>query len=194
MDAKQLPLGLQIEPIPSDNQAVSIRSDVRFTLEDARRAGDQWRFNCGPASLCAVLGMTPEEIRPHMLDFEMKGYTNPTLVFDVLNKLRVKHCQVYRSDNPLGVVNLNYGLMRVQWGGPWTGPNVPMRARYWHTHWVGVRRSADKREVFDVNAMCVGGWLPWQEWSLQLVPWLLKQVCPKGDGRWWPTHGIEVGI
>jgi len=165
---------------------------VRFTLDDAQHAADQWRFNCGPAALCAVLDMTPEEIRPHLLDFEAKGYTNPTLMIEVLNRLRVRYRQVYRSDNPAGVISLNYGLMRVQWGGPWTKPNVPMRARYRQTNWVGMRRVDGIHQIFDVNAMCVGGWLLYEEWAYQLVPWLLKQVCPKSDGRWWPTHAIEV--
>lgn len=165
---------------------------VRFTSEDARRAGDEWGFNCGSAALCAVLDMTPEEIRPHMLDFESRGHTTPTLMLDILKHLQIQYRQIYRSDNPSGVVALDYGLMRVQWGGPWTKPNVPMRARYRHTHWVGVRYSDSKREVFDVNAMCAGGWLPWLEWAGQMVPWLLEQECPKGDGRWWPTHAIEV--
>jgi hypothetical protein len=161
---------------------------VRFTLDDAQRAGDEWRFNCGPAALCAVLDMTPDEIRPHLLDFERKGYTNPTLMFDVLKNLGVNYRLTYRGDNLHPAPRITFGLMRVQWAGPWTRPCVPMRARYRETHWVAATGDA----VFDVNAMCVGGWIPWEEWSFQLVPWLIRECCPKGDGNWWPTHVLEI--
>lgn len=162
---------------------------VLFTLDEAERAGDDWNFNCGPAALCAVLGFTPDEIRPHMLDFESKGYTNPTLMFDVLKRLNVAHYQCYRSDNPTGLVpRVPLGLLRVQWGGPWTKPGVPMRVRYRQTHWAGMCGGW----MFDVNAMCPGGWLRFAEWAGELIPWLIRECVPKGDGTWWPTHVITV--
>lgn len=162
---------------------------VRFTIDDVERAFDDWFFNCGPAALCAVLDKTPDEIRPHLLDFEAKGHTNPTLMTDILRGLGVRYRQVYRSDVPAPMPAIQYGLVRVQWGGPWTRPGVPMRVRYRRTHWVAV--AGDK--VFDINAMCVGGWIPAAEWSTHLVPWLIRECCPKGDGTWWPTHGHEIG-
>jgi hypothetical protein len=162
---------------------------VVFTLEQAQKAADEWRFNCGPGALCAVLHKTPDEIRPHMMDFESKGYTNPTLMLDVLRGLNVPFKQVYRSDEPAGFPTVRLGLIRIQWGGPWTKPGVPMQARYRQTHWVAARNGSS--EIFDVNAMCVGGWLSQAEWTLQLVPWLMKECCPKGDGLW-ATHAIEV--
>jgi len=163
---------------------------VRFTLDEAQKAGDEWGFNCGPGALCAILGMTPAEIRPHLGDFERKGYTNPTLMADTLARCGAGYEQVYRGDTPSVLPNLKHGLMRVQWGGPWTKPGVPMRVRYRHTHWVGVR--ANTSEIFDINAMCVGGWVPVAEWATQLTPWLIKECCPTGDGTFWPTHGVEV--
>lgn len=161
---------------------------IRFSLEEASNAG--WCFNCGPGALCAVLHLTPSELRPLMGDFESKGYTNPTLMLEVLNRAGAKYRQTYRSDEPHGFPSVNHGVVRVQWGGPWTKPGVPMRARYRQTHWVAMRDNS--REVFDVNAMCVGGWLPFQEWHKELVPWLCKNLVPKWDGNWWPTHAIEV--
>lgn len=162
---------------------------VLFSLDEAERASDEWNFNCGPSALCAVLGMTPSEIRPHMLDFESKGYTNPTLMFDVLKRLNVTHYQCYRSDNPIGLIpRVPLGLLRVQWGGPWTKPGVPMRVRYRQTHWAGMCGGW----MFDVNAMCSGGWLSFAEWSSELIPWLIRECISKGDGKWWPTHVIAV--
>lgn len=164
---------------------------VRFSRDDAQVAADLWGFNCGPGALCAVLGMTPAEVRPLMVDFEAKRYTNPTLMRDVLNRARAHYRQVYRSDDPSGrMPKIAYGLMRVQWGGPWTRPGVPMAARYRHTHWVALRNWSG--DVFDINAICAGGWLRAGEWESQLVPWLCNECVPKWDGTWWPTHAIEV--
>lgn len=38
--------------------------ETNFAIEEARSAGDTWKFNCGPGALCAVTGMKPGEIRP----------------------------------------------------------------------------------------------------------------------------------
>lgn len=135
------------------------------------------------------MGLTPEELRPQLGNFEQKGYTNPSLMREVLQRVGVRYELVYRGDEPIPEFPpLTHGVMRVQWGGPWTQPGVPMRARYRQTHWVAVASA----HVFDVNAMCVGGWLPLDEWALQLVPWLIREAVPKGDGTWWPTHAWEV--
>ena len=157
----------------------------RFDRDDAQSAGEDWGFNCGPGALCAILGMTPSEIRPHMGDFERKHYTNPTLMREILARLNVSYSDV--DDWP------TFGLVRVQWGGPWTKEGVPIRARYRHTHWVASAQAiGQQRYVYDVNAMCVGGWITYNEWAFQLVPWLLKECEPKADGAWWLTHRFEV--
>lgn len=165
-----------------------MKHKIRFTYDDAQRAADEWNFNCGPGALCAVLNYTPNELRPHLLDFEKKGYINPSLMFAILKALGVRHRQTFRNDQPGSMPHVEFGLVRVQWGGPWTKPGVPMSARYRQTHWVAI---ADK-EVFDINAVAFGGWLYAQEWQGQLVPWLIKECCPRGDGTWWPTHVIEI--
>jgi hypothetical protein len=87
----------------------------------------------------------------------------------------------------------SWGLVRIQWGGPWMAPGVPARAQYRHTHWVGAFiEDGGEVWIFDVNAMSVGGWLRLAEWSEQLVPWLLGEVEPKADGSWHRTHVVEV--
>lgn len=53
-------------------------------------------------------------------------------------------------------------------------------------------RCHEHARVFDVNALCVGGWIPFPEWANELVPWLLEQAEPKATGEWWPTHCLEV--
>ena len=162
---------------------------LRFDQEEADKSSDEWRFNCGPGALCAALKMTPAELRPHMGDFETKGYTNPTLMLEVLQRLKISHRTMYRSDNPAGTVpEVLHGLLRIQWGGPWTKPGVPMRVRYRKTHWVALTALSDY--VFDVNHS--DAWLPYRTWATELIPWLIRECVPKADGTWWPTHIISI--
>ena len=159
----------------------------RFTLDDVERASDEWGANCGPAALAVVAGLSLEQVRPFMGDFERKGYTNPTLMFDSLRRIGVRwQCTVVQrsSENQGMLAWPEFGLVRVQWEGPWTTPGVPIRVRYRHTHWVGAIRVGEESKIFDVNCMCVGGWVPLPEWSTSVVPWLLKQCEPKANGRW----------
>ena len=65
-----------------------------------------------------------------------------------------------------------------------------MPARYRQTHWIGVRKLG--RQVFDVNAVGVGGWIGYMEWCSRLVPWLVNECIEGASGQWWPTHAIEV--
>jgi hypothetical protein len=161
----------------------------RFDQAAAERAGDEWGLNCGPGAIAAIAGLTLDELRPHLGDFEKKHYTNPTLMWAILNRLGLRWR--VRKD---GQQWPRYGLVRVQWGGPWTAPGVPIAARYRHTHWVGsmLLDGCDEQNVFDINCICVGGWVSLAEWSTYVVPWLLKQCEPKADGKWWPTHVVEI--
>ena len=166
---------------------------MMLTIDQCQEAADTWGFNCGPAALCAALRKTPDEIRPLMGNFESKHYTNPTLMYDVLKRVGANFRTIYRGDVPCDFPEVEFGLVRVQWGGTWTNAGVPMGARYRRTHWVAMREGEEKgREVFDVNAVAFGGWLPFAEWRNELMPWLAKQSVPGWDGRIWPTHVIEV--
>jgi hypothetical protein len=175
-----------------------IKTDYAFDLEAAQTAGREWGFNCGPAALCALLKMTPDEVRPHLMGFEGKGYTNPSLMADILRGLSVGFRRVFESARepcPSDIQWPHSGLVRIQWAGPWTEPNRPMVARYRHTHWIATRFPKSdwlNREVFDINAMSCGGWLSWVEWADQLTPWVIEQCQPKATGKWWPTHCWEI--
>lgn len=158
-------------------------------------AASAWRFNCGPAALCAVLGVTPDEIRPDLLDFEAKGYTNPTLMVGILRRLQVRYRIAYTERDGSLPSFPSFGLVRVQWGGPWTEPGVPVRVRYRHSHWIAARSAEGSAGtmIFDINGLSEG-WILSTVWSDELVPWLLKQCEPKGNGKWWPTHIIEMDL
>lgn len=161
-----------------------------LTFAEVEAAADEWGCNCGPAALAAVLGLSLAEIRPHLGDFEAKGYMNPTMMLAALRSLWVK----WEAWAAGGILWPTCGLCRVQWEGPWTAPGVPIAARYRKTHWVGSRILSDGCvQVFDVNAMHHnGGWLDFEVWRQQLVPWILKHCHPKASGAWHLTHRLQI--
>lgn len=178
---------------------------LRFSFDEAEKAGEEWGFNCGPAAVAAMCGMSISELRPHLSDFENKHYTNPTLMWEILRNLGVRWKNTLNqcSSEHQGMLAWpRFGLVRVQWEGPWTAPGVPMRVRYRHTHWVGaVSFGSDlavpgweEPKIFDVNCLPSGGWVPLSQWSEHVVPWILKQCQPKANGRWHLTHVVELLI
>lgn len=161
---------------------------LRFSAADQARAYDSWGSNCGPGAIAGVLGLTLDELRPFLGDFEAKRYTNPTLMWGTLNELRVE----WQLAKP-PLTWPAYGLARIQWQGPWTERGVSPRAAYRHTHWVGacVRAPGDVG-IFDINCMESGGWVALADWSDKVVPWLLKETTPRASGRWHITHAVEI--
>jgi hypothetical protein len=154
------------------------------TLEDAESAFDEWGANCGPGALAAVLNKTLADVRTHIPLFDERRYTNPSMMFEALRSLK-QRWKMLHDGWP------THGLCRVQWGGPWMKPGVPVKARYRHTHWIASRLEYGRVRIFDINAACVG-WIWLSEWQGQLVPWLLKQIEPKNDGTWTITHRLEL--
>jgi hypothetical protein len=171
---------------------------LAFNLDDAQRAADEWGCNCGPGALAAVTGLTLEAVRPHLVGFDEKRYTNPKMMAAALRSLKIPFQRVYEC---LGARNPEewklprfFGLVRIQFAGPWTRPGVPVRARYRHTHWIGFwcGPAMSSWKAFDVNAIATGGWLDWDAWRFDLVPWLLSETEPQSTGVWWPTHSWEI--
>lgn len=179
------------EACAADQQSSAVRIPLRFTAEDADRAFDAWGSNCGPGAIAAITGLTLDELRPNLGDFESKRYTNPTLMWEVLKRLGL----TWRLVKPPRCLP-NYGLARVQWAGPWTEPGVPARAAYRHTHWVAAQWCEGLREfaIFDINAITSGGWILPETWSCQLVPWLLENFVPRASGAWSLTHVVEIDL
>jgi hypothetical protein len=180
--------------VPGEAQRLEdrVQAPPQITMKDAQRAWNEWGCNCGPVAIAAALGKSLDEVRPHMGDFESKRYTNPTLMWATLRSLGVYFSF---SGGHLGTECWpSFGLARIQWEGPWTKPNVPARARYRHTHWVGVN-GRDRRNIgiFDVNALGNGsGWCHVADWKSVIVPWILKECVPKADGKWHITHAVEI--
>ena len=161
----------------------------RFSHADAIRAADEWGANCGPGAIAVILGMTLDESRPHLGDFERRRYTNPGLMWSILDGLGIRWSKILRPRRWPA-----YGLARVQWEGPWTAPGVPPRVAYRHTHWVGVSTADDQNVgIFDINALGNGtGWVSLRHWVDVIVPWILEQCEPGADGGWDLTHGVEI--
>src|SRR5574341_738504 len=166
---------------------MSIKPFAKFSLQEAQAAADKWGANCGPGAIAAVLDKTLDEIRPFLGDFEKKKYTNPKLMLEILDRMEVKFWK------PKARIWPKNGLVRIQWEGPWTDPGVPLRKRYRHTHWVASRWIiGEDIFIFDINCICVGGWVPVVEWEKQVVPWLLKQVEPRAYGTFHHTHILAL--
>lgn len=165
---------------------------TRFTAEDGERAHAEWHCNCGPGALAAILGLTLDQVRPLLVGFEKKGYTNPTLMFDALSRAGVRWGMVQPSKAQPSVNFPKYGLARIQWEGPWTAPGVPLRARYRYTHWVGSKCVGRNVGIFDINAMGNGsGWCSMEDWCAEIVPALIA-LYPRAANTWHITHAIEV--
>lgn len=162
----------------------------RFDFADAERAHNEWGANCGPGAIAAICQLSLDELRPHMGDFEEKHYTNPALMWKVLRGLGVNF-KVLESTARWPT----YGLVRIQWEGPWTEPGVPIRARYRFTHWVGACTAGpDDIGIFDINCINNGtGWVSLDDWAQIIVPYLLESIS-RANGKWTKTHVVEVRI
>lgn len=167
----------------------------RFGQKAAERAHDEWGCNCGPGALAAILHLTLDEVRPHIGDFERKGYTNPTMMLSALESVGARFRSRGLADNVKSLDWPRYGLARIQWEGPWSQPGMNPRWGYCHTHWVGAARKIDRVGIFDINCIQNGsGWVDLLDWQEMVVPWLLKNCVPRANGKWHLTHTIEVAL
>lgn len=155
---------------------------ARFSEAEADAAWESWGANCGPGALAGILGLTLDDVRPHLEGFEAKGYTNPRMMYDALDSLGVRWRKLAKGTWP------RFGLVRVMWTGPWS---------YWwererHTHWIGTAMHGDDRGIFDVNCINNGtGWTAFHEWTEVVVPHLLGQY-PKADGDFLAVNALEI--
>jgi hypothetical protein len=180
-----------------------------FTAEESNDAHDRWGCNCGPTALAGMLGLKPDDVLPHIPKFAERRYTNPSMMQAALRSLGVRYHDVddaedraaAATDHGNGKPELRwpkYGLMRIQWEGPWLNPGVPVAASYWHTHWVGVicvERGnplfvrVPGRWLFDCNC----GWASPEQWLDAVVKPVTKEI-KRATGGWHPTHRWELEL
>lgn len=155
-----------------------------YVPTDLDAAYEAWGCNCGPAALAALLGVECEAVRALFPGFEKRRYVNPTHMLQALLQLPGRADGTINSRNPQ---RPEFGLLFVQWGGPWLKPGVPIGAAYRHTHWIAV----DGEAVFDVNA---DTWVSRQDWEdpqSGVAAWIMSHV-PRCDGTWSVRTAISV--
>ena len=158
----------------------------RITAEESDRAYEVWGANCGPGAIAAIMGMRLDDVRGHIPEFDKKRYTSPTMMYAALKSIG-------RPWRKAGKVWPNFGLVRIQWEGPWTEPGVPAKVAYWHTHWIASWFTVERGHgVFDINA-CANdtGWITRKQWETILAPYIISHV-PRAYPSWHVTHGIEI--
>lgn len=169
---------------------------TRFTLADAEAAEQEWGCNCGPAALAAILGLTLDEVRPAIPKFEERGYTSPRMMKTALDQVDAGGFR-YRWNRMGGQkVMPDYGLVRVQWEGPWTRPGAHWTERLRHTHWIGCCLGSTGYGIFDVNCMNNGsGWASRENWESVIVPFLIRETAPaEASGSWHITHTVQIEL
>jgi hypothetical protein len=155
---------------------------LAFDGKDELAAHASWGCNCGPAALAACLGWTLDAVRPHLGDFESRGYMSPTMMALAVAEAGFVHRRTKPGKLPL------HGLARIQWGGPWLLPGVPARAAYRYTHWIAVKQIEGSAWVFDVNHVA---WQPLDSWRHGTATVLLANV-KRGDGTYSFSHCWEI--
>jgi hypothetical protein len=118
-------------------------------------------------------------VRPLSPGHKQRKYANPTHLKEALGLAGVR----YTVGSPQ--VRPTFGLLFIQWGGPWLNPRVPIAQAYRHTHWIAV----DGDHVYDLNAE--GGWWLRQDWERDCAPWLMSHN-PGCDGTWGVRTAISV--
>lgn len=181
-----------------------MKYDYSFTEEEARAAYEEWGCNCGPSALAFALQVKLESVRYAIPGFEEKRYTSPTMMKAALQNLGKNFVSMPVHDiakivpvavpiSPaVAMFHREISLVRVQWSGPWTQPNVNPKWAYRQTHWIAAWRLKDfgqeggmmqLERVFDCN----GGIRTFASWVEEIVPSLIA-TYPRADGGWFPTH------
>lgn len=178
-----------------------------WSLADLCNAHNEWGLNCGPGALAAIARVPLEDVRAALAiagrlivrgkklpDFETCRYTNPSMMAAALAALGVSFRVIDGRRDPGWPF---WGLMRIQWQGPWLRRGAPASAAYAHTHWIGVSRGTwkapDGKEilaVFDVNNDTEDGWSGYIHWASKTVPQIIRECEPKATG-WHASHRWE---
>lgn len=152
-----------------------------YEPDDIDKAHAEWKCNCGPAALAAILRIPATAVRPLFPLFPGKPWCNPTHMLTALGLTRMTW-----EKNTVGRWP-EYGLCFLQIEGPWENPGVPVGVAYRHTHWIGTAVLPSCRMVYDVNG---GQWTPLTWWEVNVMS-LILQSNPKATG-WRVRTAIEV--
>jgi hypothetical protein len=158
-----------------------------LTSEEVASASAEWGCNCGPAALAACLGFRIADVRLFLSNFERRGYMNGRHMRDAV--LSAGGIIAAETITPLRRMQElppmahfpRRGLMRIQFGGPWTAPKANPNWAYRHTHWAacGNLGRGDVR-VFDINS----GYTTFADWTIKTIP-QIGETKKQWDGTWW---------
>ena len=158
-----------------------MKPSLKFTEVESQKAYSDWGANCGPHALAAACGMTLDQARELLIGFDLKRYTNPTMMENALNLYSVfwgRQRGLKIKDLPALPESLT-ALCRVQWEGRWLDPGVPKMVAYRHTHWIAYFQGA----VF-CTVVPVFGWVDFKDWAEYLDRW----TKASGYRGWHITH------
>lgn len=163
-----------------------------FNPEDVDDANERWGCNCGPAALAMITGQMPDAVLPYIPCFAERGYTNPSMMQAAILSLGIECSEVDDGIERKLLADPtfpSYGLVRIQWGGPWLKPGVPIAARYTYTHWIATLNDNGDMWVYDVNS----GWVSRRYWEDIVVPSILTHI-KRSTHDWYPTHRWELSF
>lgn len=153
-----------------------------YEPDDIEQANAEWKCNCGPAALAAVLKIPAKAVRPLFPLFPAKPWCNPTHMMTALGLTKAKWQKMPAGCWP------RIGLCFLQIEGPWENPGVPIGVAYRHTHWVGTHViSSHGRMIYDING---SQWAPVPWWEENVMSAILASN-PKATG-WRVRAAIEV--
>ncbi|MCP3065292.1 hypothetical protein LXT21_41625 [Myxococcus sp. K38C18041901] len=155
-----------------------------YAPPDLLEANGAWKANCGPSALAAVLGVPLRLVRGSFPGFPAKPWTTPTSMAAALAAQGLHHR--VQQGMPRGDV---HGVAFLQLRGSWD--SAPERAQYRHTHWVGLHRDGGALSIYDCNTGSAGGWLPSEEWKVQVLAELLERHRG-ASGKWAVRVVLEV--
>lgn len=155
-----------------------------FDAARMRLARDLTGANCGPGALAAALGEDPADVARRIPRFLEKGYTTEVMMARCLAGYGVR----FEWDWVMGAAPTPWpdrALVRMCFGGG------DLMGRLRRSHWVLTRPGPDGQEVFDVNALGEGGWVPKRGWDDSLAPWI-GDVIYDGTRGWADVERIRL--
>lgn len=159
-----------------------------FDEDESRSAYEQWGANCGPNALAFATCRKLSDVRRHMKDFDKKRYTNPCMMKEALNSMRVAVLSTRQCAFPGGLPDQGICLVRIQFLGPWMKPEVNPKWRYRQTHWIAAWKVGASICVFDVNC----GIIRYDQWETGVLP-VLVEAIPRATLGYETTHVWHIG-
>lgn len=163
---------------------------LRFAEADIEEAHAEWGCNCGPAALAAACGLSLDEARVLLPEFDRKRFVNITMMREAIAEAGWMIVHDWKRCWAAG----ERSLIRVQFGGPWiaaegeAAQKWQVRSACMATHWIAqFRGPGGLAFVFDVNS----GLVPWGEWERGVMPRIAAAI-PNCDGSYHLTHSWQI--